>query len=425
MKKRYLKYIKPLLFSGTARDSSIMFVGIIIATLSGFFLTILLVRNLTPNSFGLYITAITFTQLVTDIFELGINTSSLAYLASSKGKIKELFLEAGFVIRLVIAFLVSMIVFFGSSQIAEIIFNSKEMIYYVQVSALGIFALILLGWGQLALQAGRKFVQSMLLGSSVNILRLLGLGLIFIIGINSEKTVFFVSQIVLTLSVVYLFITLKIYKLPFFKAKKDIYKKIILFGLPVGLSFGVSAIYTRLDQLFIFNLIGDKEAGVYGLAYRTAALALFAASAFNNALIPRFASLEKKNFESYFKKVMIVSTGMGIVSMIAIIIAPFLIPIIYGNNFNSSIMPFQLLMVGMFFYIIASPFQSAILFKFKVSHFTVVNAVVSLTITWALLSVLIPPLKSNGAALTIVIVSITQLIIAAAYFWFLYKKNNT
>ena len=53
-----------------------------------------------------------------------------------------------------------------------------------------------------------------------------------------------------------------------YKFKYIEYHEIIKFGLPIGLSFAIAALYTRLDQLLVFRYLGEEAAGIYGLAAR-------------------------------------------------------------------------------------------------------------------------------------------------------------
>lgn len=392
-----------------------MFSGTVITTLVGFFLTLILARNLSAAEFGLFITALTFTQLITDGFELGINPALINFIAKVKSDQEELFLKATFVLKTVIAASISAAVFFFALPLSQLIFKNETIAPYLQVSAIGIFLLILTSWGQISFQAKRKFLLAMTGSVSINVLRFLAVILLLWGGFFSGLNAYFVMQLTVVVTLVFILsrMNLSFLGAPFKLGKA---KTVLGFGLPVGLSFSLAALYTRLDQILVFNMLGEQEAGVYGLAFRVVSFLTFASVAIGSVTVPRFVALHRDDFGKYFQKVLLATTGLGLAALLAIPLAPVLLPLVFGEKFLPSVLPFQILTLGVVFFIIATPFNNAILYRFKKTKFSLLMALFSLLGVWLLLNQFIPLYREAGAALAVTIIFCAHLIFAVGYY---------
>ena len=416
-----IKLAKMYLTSATARDSLIMLLGAAFSTVLGFFLTVILARGLSAIELGLILTALTFTQLISDMFELGINSSALNFISSAGDYEKPVFLKTTFIAKLIAAGIVGSGVFLLALPLSQVIFRSDAMVPFIQISSVGVAMMMFVGWEQTVFQAEKRFLLSMLLGSSINILRLLVILAIILLGIFSPISAFTALQIVLPVVIIVFFLRIRRNFLQVANSNL-VYRKVFGFGLPVGLGFALAAIYTKLDQILIFNLLGGAEAGIYGLAFRVMSVFLFAAAALNAAVTPRFASLHPDQFQSYFRKTLLAAFGLGFLSALVILAAPFILPIIFGVKFYSSILPFQILSVGAIFFIFSSPFYTAILYKFKKTKYSLFLSLISLALIWGLLNFLIPAYKSLGAAIAVTCVYGLQLALSVGFFVFWNRK---
>ena len=145
--------IRTLFFSSTAKDSYKMLLGNVISSLCGFLIITLLTRSISVDEVGLFITALTFTQLVTDLFELGINPASINFLSQGNKS----FLKSSFLLKSLVAISVSALIFLMAGPIANFVFKNESITAYIQISALGIFFLQLLNWAQTIFQTEKRF----------------------------------------------------------------------------------------------------------------------------------------------------------------------------------------------------------------------------------------------------------------------------
>lgn len=409
-----------LLTSATSKDSFVLLSGTVISNLINFLIVFILARNLSTQELGLIFTGLIFIQLLTDIFELGINSTILSKLPIAEKSDKQKVISSTFVMKLIIGVVVGFTVILLSEPISTIIFNSSSIQSVIQISGLGILFLMLVFWSQAVFQAKHDFLSSMYVNTSINILRLLAIGIVATFGILNLTDVYFSMQIILVISV--LFIIFKLQNLlKFSQVSGSEIKQILKFGMPVGLAFAMAALYTKLDQIMILRISGAEEAGVYGLAQRLSAFFVFTVAAFNSAIIPRIVAIEKNEFGKYFKKVVFTSVGLAFLTSIAGFIISIFIPVIFGVEYLNSVVPFLILSVGMSFFILSTPLSSLILYRYKKNYYSFILSGLSLILVLWLLSILVPIYNSAGAALSILIVYLVQLIVNFGYYRYLRK----
>jgi O-antigen/teichoic acid export membrane protein len=418
-----ISYLKKLLFSNTSKDSIISFSSVVISAIFGFLLTFLLSGNLSPSQLGIFVTALTFSLLVADLFDLGVNSSVLNFVSSSSGSRKQSFIKATLLIRIAIVSLIGVILLAFGSPISLILFANQSITPLIQMSALGIAFTMIVTWGQAVFQSEKRFLLSSIVGSSVNLLRLLVVYVLITGGIFNYLNSYFLLQIIILIPALLIFLKLG-YK--FFGEKTSFpqYKDIFKFGLPIGLSFSVFAISSRLDQIMVLKLLGENEAGFYGLAYRLAMSLFFLAASFSAVITPRFASISPQDFFSYFRKTLVASFGISALAVLTIPIIPLIFPLLFKNEYNQSIVPLQILTLAMCFFILSIPFSYAILYRYKNSSFALWASILNLILIWVLLNSLIPSFGIIGAAFAITLVYFIQLLIYAAYFFYIWRKNN-
>lgn len=414
---------KKLLLTGTAKDSFFVLGGAGATAVFGFLLTVLLTRNLNQVDFGLVVTALAFSQLVIDLSEFGINSAILAYLPKYQNLSQAILIKTSGILRLFIGIVMGCIVFIFAQLIAEKVFGSLQMVPYIQVSVIGIVLAGYITWGQTIMQSLGRFAESAMLNGVVSISRVLGITLLMVLGIVSALNSYIATQLVVIVPLIYIIYRFRkqLSSSPFNSTEAV---KTLKFGLPLGLSFAVAAISTRLDQLLVFNLLSEEDAGFYGLSFRMAMLLVFVSSAIGAAITPRFASLEPSDFGRYFKKSLLAVALLALGTLILIPAGQVVIPLLFGREYSESIVPFQLLVVGMSIFILQVPFNLGIIYFFKKTHYSVFLSIGTLVLMWFGLNAFIPVYKITGAALTVVLVYIFQLIVMSLYFVYLLRKSK-
>lgn len=405
-----------LLKSSTSKDSAVLFTGNIISFGINFLITFLLARNFSATQLGLFFTGLVFIQLTCDLAELGINSSLLHFIPREK-KLAKRYINASFALKVIIGLTLFVLIFVLAPSIANIFLNNQQMVPFIKNSSMGILTLLFIFWGQSIFQSEHKFLLASVLNTSINVLRISVLVILLLFTSLGLGDIFLLFQLVLIISVVFVIFKIK----PGFR-DFNYSINILKFGLPIGASFAVAAVYTKLDQLMILKIGGAFEAGIYGLAGRVVTIYIFAAAAFNNAIVPRLSSIENIQFDRYFKKVLLATLMMMGMTIVSIIPASLLIPVFFGTDFEKSIIPFQLLALGASFFILSVPFSSALVYRYKKTFFPLVISILSLSLLLFLLNLLIPVYLGIGAALSLLITYIIQTLVSIGYF--IYVKSH-
>jgi len=126
---------------------------------------------------------------------------------------------------------------------------------------------------------------------------------------------------------------------------------------PVGLALIFNLIYFRIDVFILANTRSSSEVGLYGLAYQFFEASLAIPIFFANALYPILAGLYSKDFSQFKKQISVwlkLLTFFSILLVFALILASFLIPIIYQGGFAGSVAALQILAVGVPFFFISA-----------------------------------------------------------------------
>ncbi|HWY12032.1 MAG TPA: oligosaccharide flippase family protein [Bacteroidia bacterium] len=128
-------------------------------------------------------------------------------------------------------------------------------------------------------------------------------------------------------------------------------KPLVSFLIPAFASVLINFFNSRLNIWLVEYYAGTENLGYFSLALNFAQLMLMVTLAINTVLFPYFAATYDwdtaiKNF-SFALKINMAIMALGTISLI--VLAPFLIPFVYGKIFSPSILPVQLIAVGTFF----------------------------------------------------------------------------
>ena len=114
---------------------------------------------------------------------------------------------------------------------------------------------------------------------------------------------------------------------------------------------------------------------------------------------------------------------VSVVSIIGLLVAPYLIPKLYGGKFEASVFPFQLLLIGIFFSSLTKTIASFIFAKGKV-NINLIATIVGLLVTLVLDYFLIPVYGIVGAAWATNITYFSIFLVCLTYIWTVAKKEG-
>ncbi|MCO4799724.1 MAG: flippase [Colwelliaceae bacterium] len=192
-------------------------------------------------------------------------------------------------------------------------------------------------------------------------------------------------------------------------------KTVILHSWPFGLAGVFHLIYFQSDIILVKYITGLETAGVYNVAFTImVAVLLFPGIVYQKFLLPkmhRWANHDRERFYLVYKQGNLIMLILGIVAMLLIwIIAPWVVPFIFGEAYQEAISLLMILAVSAPILFIASSVgatlvtQSHMKTKVKLMGLVaILNIILNL--------VLIPDFGSEGAAVSTVISNAFLLLI--------------
>ena len=157
-----------------------------------------------------------------------------------------------------------------------------------------------------------------------------------------------------------------------------------------------------IDYLMVDAFRGRQDLGLYSLSYQLAAVAQQVVIVIGALLLPRYAALLAAGRAADVR--VIVSRwipywlhGFGIVLGLGLLLAPSVIPVVFGQAFAGAVRPLQILLVASLFLAMSSAF-TALLTADGALWPLVLVVLVSVTANISLNFVLIPAIGIEGAA---------------------------
>jgi O-antigen/teichoic acid export membrane protein len=172
----------------------------------------------------------------------------------------------------------------------------------------------------------------------------------------------------------------------------------IRFGLRAWVGSCARFLNFRIDQILMGLLATEAALGIYAVAVNASEVLLYLPAATATALLPAAARAEPghrgRQTLQAFRSAALVTTGAIVV---AAILGPLLLPIVFGSAFSASVKPFLLLLPGAIGFAATAVFSNSLMASAS-PGLSSVGALVSLVVGVGLDIVLIPRFGANGAA---------------------------
>ncbi|MEO0469610.1 MAG: oligosaccharide flippase family protein [Bacteroidota bacterium] len=133
----------------------------------------------------------------------------------------------------------------------------------------------------------------------------------------------------------------------------------------------------KIDIWFVEDMAGMKALGYYGLAASLGEVLLTFSSTFRSVLIPYLSRDFENNRAESIRNLKLFSrinvSFISLAAVIAILISPWIIPILYGAEFSESVLPFQILVVAICFLAFRSVFSAFNIASNKLQYNLIAN----------------------------------------------------
>jgi len=412
--------LRDITSTSTFRQSGITIAGTLAnGALSAVFY-ILVARILGPANFGLLTVAIATLTLIADIGDLGTDTGLVRfvgkYLAKDVAKVKR-FLKIGLEVKVAVWLFVLVLGWILAPSLSEVIFSKPELTQSLRISFIGVGSYLLYSYIIHALQGFQKFWTwgGFQVGASGT--RVLIIILLFLYSkLNLETTMVVFVSVPLLAFLVGLFLL----PINFFEVKKEtsVAKEFFQYNKWVAAFTAVAALGARLDTFISARLLTAAEVGVYGAAHKLVVIVPQLVGALGTVMAPKMAGMGKlSDFVSYLKKSQILVLGISVLGILSIPVVLYLIPILFGREYIASGPLFVVLLFAMLFFLISVPIHMAVIYYYSYPKLFLWISLGYLAIIAGVGWILISSFGAIGAAFTVLIGNIFNLVLPA--FWVL------
>lgn len=321
----------------------------VFSIICGVAVVILLTRILGPEGFGLYYTLLVIPIIVVSFTHLGIRGASI-YLIGQK-KYSDDDLVSSVLTILIFTSIIGVLL----SIVAYYFFYEPEY------TALLISLVILI----IPFRLGIVYIGGIFLGKdeikqanrlewAINLINLvLAILLVWGLELNLLGAIISLSTANMFVGFWALHIISKRFRIRI-KLNPEIVKQLLKLGLGYAFTFFIIQLNYRLDILLIEKLSTIEEVGIYSLGVHIAEQLWQIPFAISIVLFSRTANVKDHNLmtETTVSMARLSFVLVFILSVIAVLIAPFLIPLVFGNGFIPSVNILQLILPGVIILVI-------------------------------------------------------------------------
>jgi len=414
LKEKILSVLNHQGFRRYSINTAWLFSEQILRMVAGFFVGVWVARYLGPEKFGIFSYALAFVSIFQGIAKLGLDGILVRDLVKEPEK-KDIYLGTSFWLKFfagIIIFIIVLIVsYFASDNLqtfiyiniisAGLIFQSFEVIdFYYQATVQAKYISI------------RKMIQ-LFLSSSIK--------LIFIL-VKADLIWFVLVTLFDSISLaVFSWLIYKSQRLPNFIKYFELNtaKRLLKDSWPLVFSSIAIAVYMRIDQVMIKNLLGDREVGLYSAAVKLVEVWYFIPMIITQSLFPAIVS-KYNNKQEFFRRLIVLSSVMGyiglFISVMLSISSYFIIKMLYGEKFLDAapILSIASFIIFISFWMSGVSRRQAIDMQKLALFATILSAVANIILNF----IFIPIYGVRGAAL----VSVLNQFIAGPFFAFFHPK---
>ncbi len=421
---KFIHKAKTLVFSSTAMDTYVLFVGNLGSAFLGFLFTFFVARALNREDFGIFSAAMNLVVIISSLSDIGITSGLVSFIAEADGENDEKksfeYQKAGLIIRLVIIVALSVLVIMFAPFISKSMLATADPMVAIW-AAIVAFVLFVPMYFPYVLQAKKQFLKSVIVDNTYYLFRLVGLLGFIYFGAVSLYSSFSVAILGFVVSLLASLTFLK-YKFIFSKPSKEIYSNLLKFSGWIGVNRIISSISGRLDIQMLASISGASVTALYSIPSRLSSFIVILTASFSAVLAPRLASMGDKNRErEYLIKASLALIPIILLTILWVIFAKPFMMIIFPNYIDS-VPVFQALTLSMIPFILTAPSVAAIIYAMKKNVYIGAFSFFQLAAIFLLNSYFIPKYGAVGPTLTYGITNsilvIYTWVIVIRYYWF-------
>lgn len=399
------------------KNSVWLFIAEIFSKFAGLGVQIIAARYLGSKGYGIFAFSFVASGIILDFVDYGLRTYLTRELSRRPDDTQILLINI-FVVKwllTLISMLVLVVIYSGFSL-------DQDTLYVLVLIAT---AMILNGYSEIYIGVFRAFERMKLVASLVITQRAIFFAIGFLVlvlggGIVEFSAIFLLASI---LNFVLARSCMKDQREKFFsKIDGSLAREIFNESKYLCLAILFVWIYFRIDSVLIFLFLGKEETGLYVAAFKLIeSLALILAS-IRAALFPALSRTFLKNpKESHqiFERAIRILFLIGVpVSVIMVLLAPQLVQIIFGSDFEMSAVVLKIL-AAPFLFLILNEFITYLLFAVNETKNVIKIAIAGAIFCIIANCLIIPRMGIMGAA---VVAGLTELLVLILFFLTINKK---
>lgn len=337
-----------------ARGSFIVLSFNILAAVLGYFLRILLSRNLSITDFGLFYSILAFLGFVAIFARLGLDSALVRLISEFNVKNKQKVSKIAFQLTIlmfffhVVAFL-PFLVF--SNEITIVLFHKANGLVFGLLILSTIVSSLIISLRSIFQSLGKIFEMAV-----IEFLRLIVIFiLIFVFGINLNLVAYFYLISSVVVFFVLLIPNLNIFKISFLE--KHVLLSAFVVGMPIFIaSFGL-VILNYTDTILLAYFRSMKDVAIYQVALPTARLITHFIVAITTIMFPLFVDMYVKYGKEKISVALnrLMKISMLLTAPIAVLFISFpdiIIRILFGGKYIDAVLALQWLSVSTFIFLV-------------------------------------------------------------------------
>lgn len=356
------------------------------------------------------------------IGDLGISASFI-YIGSSLYKENDerhlSFYKSVFLLKAAIATLLVLFGFFLSPWLANYLFNKHEFVWWIRGTFVFSGLAILASFFVAVLEVEQRFILSAIFKTVPAIIKLLFIGFIVFLSIESFKNLYlaFMALPLFSFLINFIFGNKKFLAIRF-DWVKDL-RTLFSFSIWLTISALMGTLFSQVDIIMLKKMAIDFEVARFAGGQKIASLFILISQALFTVLLPKVANYEnREQLWRFWVKCMKLGLLLLVPLLFVLIAGPYLVPLLLGKKYEAASVVFQILSIQLCVLTISSTL-TLILFNRKKVYILSIISIVQFGLNVILNLFLIPEYGAVGACLSTLILTMVALF---AYAWTSYSE---
>lgn len=420
--------LRNLVFSRLAKSVSYVLAANVFSQVISFAFLVLVTKNLSIADYGIYAVFTMIASTATDLSDMGMNASvtrfSARYNATGEFDLENKLISFAFKRKLRNAVVVNLVVFALSGYISVFFFKTTEFGSLIQLLSVSVLFSLLAGLNDAILQGRQEYKKYLTVKFLSGLIYLCLLGVLVFL---NKISLFMLVLVTLANSFVYYILSYSLIKYNVLWLKdppNQIRKDFTGFGRWMVLWSIFAILQSKVDIFMLAKLTTVEQVSYYDIAFKLARPILLVLSAYGQVLNPLLSSCEDRSrIKGYVRKNKKIVTSFTAILIIGVFSARYLIWMLFGNKFSNSVLPLEIILISLCFFVWELPYNTA-LYALNKPHVFSIGSLAGLVCTVVGNMLLLPSFGAVGASLTYLGAQVVGLSVALIGYRIYMGKEN-